>query len=61
MKSRNLKAVLMGLVVRKCHFDVTACAKARRLAQRAERSSRRAKLDNDEYGGIDDDDGRAVD
>ena len=25
--------VLMGLVVRKCHFDVTACAEARRLAQ----------------------------
>ena len=24
--------VLMGLVVRKCHFDVTACAEARRLA-----------------------------
>ena len=23
--------VLMGLVVRKCHFDVTACAEARRL------------------------------
>ena len=34
------EAVLMGLVVRKCHFDVTACAEARRLAQRAERSSR---------------------
>merc|ERR1712055_1204390 len=32
--------VLVGLVVRKCHFDVTACAKARRLAQRAERSLR---------------------
>ena len=32
--------VLMGLVVRKCHFDVTACAEARRLAQRAERSLR---------------------
>ena len=30
----------MGLVVRKCHFDVTACAEARRLAQRAERSLR---------------------
>ena len=28
------KAVLMGLVERKCHFDVTACAEARRLAQR---------------------------
>ena len=23
--------VLVGLVVRKCHFDVTACAEARRL------------------------------
>ena len=34
------EAVLMGLVVRKCHFDVTACAEARRLAQRAERSLR---------------------
>ena len=32
--------VLVGLVVRKCHFDVTACAEARRLAQRAERSLR---------------------
>ena len=30
----------MGLVVRKCHFDVTACAEARRLAQRAERAER---------------------
>ena len=27
-------------MVRKCHFDVTACAEARRLAQRAERSLR---------------------
>ena len=27
----------MGLVVQSCHFDVTACAEARRLAQRAER------------------------
>ena len=27
----------MGLVARSCHFDVTACAEARRLAQRAER------------------------
>ena len=26
--------VLVGLVVRKCHFDVTACAEARRLAQK---------------------------
>ena len=34
------EAVLMGLVVRKCHFDVTACAEARRLAQKAERSLR---------------------
>ena len=34
------EGVLMGLVVRKCHFDVTACAEARRLAQRAERSLR---------------------
>ena len=25
-------SVLVGLVVRKCHFDVTACAEARRLA-----------------------------
>ena len=25
------EAMLMGLVVRKCHFDVTACAEARRL------------------------------
>ena len=32
------ESVLMGLVVRKYHFDVTACAEARRLAQRAERS-----------------------
>jgi len=32
--------VLMGLVVRKCHFDVTACGEARQLAQRAERSLR---------------------
>jgi len=32
--------VLVGLVVRKCHFDVTACAEARQLAQRAERSLR---------------------
>ena len=30
----------MGLVVRKCHFDVTACGEARQLAQRAERSLR---------------------
>ena len=29
--------MLVGLVVRKCHFDVTVCAEARRLAQRAER------------------------
>ena len=34
--------VWVGLVVRKCHCDVTACAEARRLAQRAERSRRRA-------------------
>ena len=27
--------VFMGLVVRSCYFDVTACAEARRLAQRA--------------------------
>ena len=27
-------------MVRKCHFDVTACAEARRLVQRAERSLR---------------------
>jgi len=32
--------VFMGLVVRSCHFDVTACAEARRLAQRAERPLR---------------------
>ena len=32
--------VLMGLVVRKCHFDVTACGEARQLARRAERSLR---------------------
>ena len=30
----------MGLVARSCHFDVTACAEARRLAQRAERPLR---------------------
>ena len=29
--------VFMGLVARSCHFDVTACAEARRLAQRAKR------------------------
>ena len=28
----------LGLVVQKCHFDVTACTEARRLAQRTERS-----------------------
>ena len=32
--------VFMGLVARSCHFDVTACAEARRLAQRAERPLR---------------------
>ena len=44
--------VFMGLVVRSCHFNVTACAEAHRLAQGAERplwglsalwASRRAK------------------
>ena len=29
----------MGLVVRSCHFDVTACAEARQLALRARRAS----------------------
>ena len=32
--------VFMGVVVRSCHFDVTACAEAGRLAQRPERSLR---------------------
>ena len=32
--------VFMELVARSCHFDVTACAEARRLAQRAERPLR---------------------
>ena len=27
------KLVFMGLVVQSCHFDVTACAEARQLAQ----------------------------
>ena len=34
------EAVLIGLVVQKCHFHVTACAEAHRLAKRAERSLR---------------------
>ena len=33
----NVEEKKMGLVVRKCHFYVTACAEERRLAQRAER------------------------
>ena len=32
--------VFMGVVVRSCHFDVTACAEAGQLAQRPERSLR---------------------
>merc|ERR1711867_131859 len=37
--------VFMGLVVRSCHFDVTACAEARRLAQRTERPPFARRLD----------------